>query len=187
MFPDQKSGAMIKPYTYTNSGSSMGKPTGETKAVHGANSGSASRFFKACEFTEDDIPAFIYCAKASRQEREQGCDEISPKEKAKGYRNVTGNAMVDRIHGVGKVRKNNHPTVKPLTLMRYMCKLVTPPGGVVLDPFTGSGTTLMAAKMEGFAYIGIEIDASYITIAQGRIDGILIDKKESINQLKFEL
>jgi site-specific DNA-methyltransferase (adenine-specific) len=65
--------------------------------------------------------------------------------------------------------RNHHPTVKPLSLMRWLVRLVTPPGGVVLDPFTGSGTTGMAAVMEGFAFIGVEQDAEYIEIARRRI------------------
>lgn len=65
---------------------------------------------------------------------------------------------------------NNHPTVKPTELMRYLCKLITPPKGVVLDPFMGSGSTGKAAKMEDFGFIGIEIDANYFEIAKNRIE-----------------
>jgi len=64
---------------------------------------------------------------------------------------------------------NNHPTVKPTDLMRYLCRLVTPPGGVVLDPFTGSGSTGKAAMLEGFRFIGIEREPEYIEIARARI------------------
>ncbi len=64
---------------------------------------------------------------------------------------------------------NHHPTVKPTDLMRYLCRLVTPPGGTVLDPFTGSGSTGKAAVLEGFRFIGIEQDADYIDIAARRI------------------
>jgi len=66
---------------------------------------------------------------------------------------------------------NNHPTVKPLDLMAYLCRLVTPPGGIVLDPFCGSGTTLKAAVGEGFRAIGIELDDEYIKIAENRMNG----------------
>jgi site-specific DNA-methyltransferase (adenine-specific) len=64
---------------------------------------------------------------------------------------------------------NNHPTVKPTDLMRYLCRLVTPPGGVVLDPFMGSGSTGKAAVAEGFRFIGIEREAEYLEIARRRI------------------
>ena len=69
----------------------------------------------------------------------------------------------DRDHG------NTHPTVKPTDLMRYLCRLVTPPGGIVLDPFMGSGSTGKAALLEGFGFIGIEREAQYFAIAQQRI------------------
>jgi site-specific DNA-methyltransferase (adenine-specific) len=64
---------------------------------------------------------------------------------------------------------NNHPTVKPTDLMRYLCRLVTPPGGLVLDPFTGSGSTGKAAILEGFRFLGIEREAEYVEIARARI------------------
>jgi site-specific DNA-methyltransferase (adenine-specific) len=64
---------------------------------------------------------------------------------------------------------NNHPTVKPTDLMRYLCRMVTPTGGIVLDPFTGSGSTGRGAVLEGFRFIGCEMDADYITIAKARI------------------
>jgi site-specific DNA-methyltransferase (adenine-specific) len=67
---------------------------------------------------------------------------------------------------------NNHPTVKPTELMRYLCRLVTPPGGVVLDPFMGSGSTGKACALEGFAFIGIEREAEYVEIARARIAAV---------------
>ncbi len=69
--------------------------------------------------------------------------------------------------------RNHHPTVKPTELMRYLVRLVTPPGGTVLDPFMGSGSTGRAAKFEGFEFIGIEQDAAYVLIAQERIKNML--------------
>lgn len=129
------------------------------------DSGSASRFF--------------YCAKASKAERNKGCEEFE--EKPLAFSNQAkaelkrGNTDFDggdaKGHG-NKIRhiKNNHPTVKPISLMRYLCRLVTPKGGTVLDPFTGSGTTGIASKLEGFDFIGIEREPEYIKIAQARID-----------------
>jgi site-specific DNA-methyltransferase (adenine-specific) len=64
---------------------------------------------------------------------------------------------------------NNHPTVKPLALMRWLCRLVTPTGGTVLDPFAGSGSTLIAADREGFSAIGIERESEYVEIARRRL------------------
>lgn len=67
---------------------------------------------------------------------------------------------------------NVHPTVKPTDLMRYLCRLVTPPGGTVLDPFTGSGSTGKAARLEGFGFIGFELSEEYTRIATARIAGV---------------
>jgi hypothetical protein len=71
---------------------------------------------------------------------------------------------------------NNHPTVKPTALMRYLCRLVTPPGGIVLDPFMGSGSTGKAAMLEGFQFIGIEREEEYIKIAKARIDNAFVQQ-----------
>ena len=74
----------------------------------------------------------------------------------------------------GRVRRgNHHPTVKPTDLMRYLCRLVTPPGGTVLDPFMGSGSTGKAAMLEGFRFIGIEREAEYVEIAKARIQAAI--------------
>ena len=95
-----------------------------------------------------------------------------PTETALGYGD-TGSAA--RFFYCAKASKpdrdegNNHPTVKPTDLMRYLCRLVTPPGGVVLDPFMGSGSTGKAAKLEGFGFVGIELDENYVEIARARI------------------
>ena len=68
-------------------------------------------------------------------------------------------------------RANVHPTVKPTDLMRHLVRLVTPAGGTVLDPFLGSGTTALAAELEGFAWVGIEREAEYVAIAEARLNG----------------
>ncbi len=75
----------------------------------------------------------------------------------------------ERDYGLPAGDRCQHPCVKPVALLRWLCKLVTPPGGVVLDPFMGSGSCGIAAKLEGFDYIGIELDAEYVAIAEARI------------------
>lgn len=90
---------------------------------------------------------FFYTAKAARSERDKG------------------------LEGVHQSQGNRHPTVKPVALMRWLCRLVTPPKGLVLDPFCGSGTTGIAALAEGFQFIGIERDAAYAAVARARIVG----------------
>ena len=83
--------------------------------------------------------------------------------------NTSGQHMTRRDGGAPAPAANNHPTVKPTDLMRYLCRLVTPPDGTVLDPFMGSGSTGRGAIAEGFSFIGIELDPAYIAIAQARI------------------
>jgi site-specific DNA-methyltransferase (adenine-specific) len=109
---------------------------------------------------------FFYCAKASRNERDFGLE--GKKNSIRGR-----DAGQDRLDVPHKTRTtpigNPHPTVKPLELICYLARLVTPPNGIVLDPFVGSGTTAIAALLEGFRYIGIEREREYAAIARKRI------------------
>ena len=108
---------------------------------------------------------FFYCAKASRADREQGLINHTSATTSDGRAVAADNAYQRGV----TLRTNTHPTVKPTDLMRYLCRLVTPPGGLVLDPFMGSGSTGKAAMLEGFKFIGCERDPAYMTIAQARI------------------
>ncbi|MCM2569749.1 site-specific DNA-methyltransferase [Achromobacter xylosoxidans] len=111
---------------------------------------------------------FFYCAKASRADRNDGLDSLP--DRAGGMKSNTSGQHITRRDGrVADPVKNHHPTVKPTDLMRYLCRLVTPPGGLVLDPFMGSGSTGKAAILEGFRFIGCELQAEYIEIARARI------------------
>jgi site-specific DNA-methyltransferase (adenine-specific) len=132
-----------------------GKYAGVTPAEPRGDSGSAARFF--------------YAAKASRGDRDNGLEGM-PKQKAGFISNTSGQHMTRRDEGYEvKPRANTHPTVKPTDLMRYLCRLITPPRGIVLDPFMGSGSTGMAAELEGFKFIGIEREQEYFDIAVQRI------------------
>lgn len=110
---------------------------------------------------------FFYTAKASKSERNKGLE---------GFEDVLGGSLEggnDKRKGDRpqlQPTKNHHPTVKPVKLMQYLAKLVTPKGGTVLDPFNGSGTTGIACKLEGFSYVGIELDSEYCKISEARID-----------------
>jgi site-specific DNA-methyltransferase (adenine-specific) len=116
---------------------------------------------------------FFYCAKASKRDRYEGCEGLSVKQSVGGGGGV-GDYLVDVDSASGKFgsekapAKNFHPTVKPTDLMRYLCRLVTPPGGTVLDPFCGSGSTGKAAILEGFQFVGIEREDEYVAIAKAR-------------------
>jgi site-specific DNA-methyltransferase (adenine-specific) len=115
---------------------------------------------------------FFYCAKASKADRDEGCDKLQERSAGECVDRVEGSAGMESPRaGAGRTSgsRNHHPTVKPTDLMRYLCRLVTPPSGIVLDPFMGSGSTGKAAMMEGFAFVGIEREAEYIDIAKARI------------------
>jgi len=129
----------------------------------------------APEYTDSGSAArFFYCAKASRAEREVGCEGMEIKETCYAPMGINDDEGIKargrNPENQSRKTKNFHPCVKPLALMRYLCRLVTPPNGIILDPFTGSGTTGMAAKIEGFRFIGIEKEQEYIEIAERRIE-----------------
>ena len=139
---------------------------------HNDNGGSAARFF--------------YCAKASKRDRDEGCEHLPEhqeglqlprgkcsscgKWKNAGEEKCKCGGIWEMTFNPPPKARNNHPTVKPTDLMRYLCRLVTPPGGTVLDPFMGSGSTGKAAMLEGFQFIGIEREADYMEIAKARIN-----------------
>jgi DNA modification methylase len=149
-----KSGA-LKPYNSRSVGYEGG--WGSHRDVNSAsNSGGASRFF--------------YCPKASSAERNRGCEELSD---IVGKRTLDGGEM---LTGSGNKRsdcmKNSHPTVKPIKLMEYLVRLIAPPkDAIILDPFAGSGTTLLACQNLGIACTGIEMNADYCEIAKARLFG----------------
>lgn len=112
---------------------------------------------------------FYYCAKASRAERDMGLGAGFERKPLNWSRSGDANPGSFQSEGTDKTARNYHPTVKPLALMRWLCRLVTPANGVVLDPFMGSGSTGCAAVAEGFRFIGIELNAGYLEIARARI------------------
>lgn len=127
----------------------------EGSTFHG-DSGSAARFF--------------YCAKASREDRNDGLHHRPAK--ALNWSSGEQNPGTFQSPNTNRQAQNHHPTVKPTELMAYLVRLVTPPGGTVLDPFMGSGSTGRGAALEGMDFIGIEFDAGYLEIARQRIRAI---------------
>lgn len=125
----------------------------ETPAPFHADSGSAARFF--------------YCAKASREDRNDGCSHMQ--KRPLNWSSGDANPGAFQAAGTDRSAQNDHPTVKPTDLMAYLVRLVTPRGGVVLDPFMGSGSTGRGAVIEGMHFIGIELDPRYVEIARCRI------------------
>jgi site-specific DNA-methyltransferase (adenine-specific) len=114
-----------------------------------------------------DEPGFFYGAKVAKKDRNEGLEDTPDKELHRMREG--GGGLSDDPRWKPVTTKNNHPTVKPTNLMRYLVKLVTPKGGTVLDPFMGSGSTGKACMIEGFNFIGIEREKEYMDIAEARI------------------
>lgn len=151
LFPQTTSGERKR--THDNQHTIFGFGGGESYA----NSGSAARFF--------------YCAKASKQDRDEGLEGM---EEGNAYEHDGRKAVNVAVRTDGSVRtetrmRNTHPTVKPTALMRYLCRLVAPPQGLIFDPFVGSGSTGKAATLEGFHFVGCDNEARYVEIAEKRI------------------
>jgi DNA modification methylase len=131
-----------------------GKYNGKEVYAEG-DSGGASRFF--------------YCAKADNYERNKGLKGFDGKYMDESREVGSAGGTNPRNRGAETQRKNHHPTVKPIDLMRYLVKLITPKNGIVLDPFCGSGTTCIGAKLELMKWVGIEMDEEYAKISEARI------------------
>jgi hypothetical protein len=163
---------------FPQTGASSGRPRRNTAAAHNATNSMGKSVADWTTLGHDDnggsAARFFYCAKASKADRDEGCEGLVAKTNdwqrpTSGLSQGKNPATGERSGVTMKPRTNHHPTVKPTALMRYLCRLVTPPGGVVLDPFTGSGSTGKAAVLEGFRFIGIEREAEYVEIAKARI------------------
>lgn len=169
-FPDTKSGKLTAENQrnggFAGTVSCYGTAERGGSNHYEADSGSAARFF--------------YSSKASKADREEGCKGL-PMLVADTAHKI-GRDQLDDPRRAGTVpRLNSHPTVKPTALMRYLVRLITPPGGTVLDPFTGSGSTGKAALLEGFSFIGCEMTPEYVPIAEARLAHALTQASSSVN------
>ena len=160
IFPDTKGDSRTSKPTYDKGfwGNAKSK---ESDRLY-SDSGSAARYF--------------YCAKASKAERNMGLDDFDKKSNAFMATNngTSGKASKGMERFKTQPKANYHPTVKPIKLMEYLVRLVTPKEGIVLEPFAGSGTTLIACKQQGFNYIGIEREQEYCDIAEARLKGVQV-------------
>lgn len=164
------------------------KPTSDKASggvyEHGRTFRNVNDFLKS----EGGASRFFYVAKASKRDRNEGLEELEGRRaSAMGYDIGLGEAGEGMFKDRNPIKQNFHPTVKPTALMRYLVKLVTPPGGVVLDPFTGSGSTGKAAILEGFDFIGIELTEDYIPIIEGRLKHGVKTKAEEAENLQLPL
>jgi len=151
LFPESKSSSQTK---QRGTGGIWSSESNTPCGPQYGDKGSAARFF--------------YCPKASKDDRDDGCDEFEEKRESDRVLDsgVGGDNPRNRTN---KPRANFHPTVKPTDLMAYLCRLVTPTGGTILDPFMGSGSTGRGAVIQGFNFIGIELSPEYAAIAEARI------------------
>jgi DNA modification methylase len=147
------------------------------------NTGGNNKIYGKFNRQEDQTPGttdsgsaarFFYCAKASKRDRNEGLDGFETKE-IHGYGAGIGEDLTPNAPALDK---NYHPTVKPINLMQYLCRLITPPNGTILDPFLGSGSTGKAAMYEGFNFVGIELTQEYLPIAKARIEFALNNKNK---------
>jgi site-specific DNA-methyltransferase (adenine-specific) len=153
MFPNVSSGMMQAGTQRTQGGGYHGGFPGQANAFDTyADSGSAARFF--------------YVAKASRAEREEGPQGMEQKQFSHDGRKTPIENPFQRNDSIAR---NHHPTIKPVSLIRYLVRLITPKGGISLDPFCGSGTHGIACKIEGVNYIDIDKEPEYVEIAKARI------------------
>jgi DNA modification methylase len=151
LFPDAKGGAWVQTDGARHFNNN-GKPTSPKRLGSDSSNGSAARFF--------------YCSKSNKRDRNEGLEDLEPKQYSHDGRETRNETAYQRNDSVAA---NHHPTVKPTDLMCYLVRMVTRLGGTVLDPFMGSGTTGKAAMREGMNFIGCELDAEYLAIAEKRI------------------
>lgn len=165
-----------------------GKTGGHT-AVHGDEPSSATlnvynprkRTPSAFHGDSGGAARFFYCAKPSRRERDLGCEHLAPRSAGEATERQDGSAGLNSPRaGAGRTGgvRNFHPTVKPLDFLRYLVRLVARPGAVVLDPFMGSGTTGMAAVLEHCTFVGVDVSAEYLPIAQARLTWAVQNEEE---------
>jgi site-specific DNA-methyltransferase (adenine-specific) len=151
LFPNAKGGDWVQTEGARHFNNN-GKPTSPKRLGSDSSTGSAARFF--------------YCSKSNKRDRNEGLEDLEPKQYSHDGRETRNETAYQRNDSVAA---NHHPTVKPTDLMCYLVRMVTRLGGTVLDPFMGSGTTGKAAMREGMNFIGCELDAEYLAIAEKRI------------------
>jgi site-specific DNA-methyltransferase (adenine-specific) len=159
-----------------------GQPCGSVKSTTHKDGmfgiGQPGKIYTQSDNGNNSAARFFYCAKASRSERNEGMEGMEERSKATTYGdgfNSETKLATPKQQQAGFVDRgkttNHHPTVKPIALMEYLCRLTkTPTGGIVLDPFMGSGTTGIAAHLTGREFIGIEQNEEYFEIAKRRIE-----------------
>jgi len=173
---DEEAGAMLDAQTGIQKSGVAIQRNGGGQAIFGGiagNEGSKQKRQDAGYGDTGGASRFFYCPKVSRAEREFGCDSLPARTAGEmtGGRQEGSAGLKNPRAGAGRTSgsRNAHPTVKPIALMRWLVRLVTPPNGLVLDPFVGSGTTGIAAVLEGCHFTGIDGEVEWVTVADARI------------------
>jgi site-specific DNA-methyltransferase (adenine-specific) len=163
---DEQAARLVDEQSGTTTSKSASMKAGLVEGIGSMNLSPKAETYQSIRGHDDTGGAsrFFYVAKASKRDRNEGLEDLPDHE----WRD-DGAAIPQRNDRPFLPSKNHHPTVKPTELMRYLVKLITPPGGTVLDPFTGSGSTGKAAILEGFDFIGIELTEDYWPIIEGRL------------------
>lgn len=178
---DEQTGVLKSGYGEVGSGS--GENT--TKGIYGAKQSKIT----SCFADSGGASRFFYCAKTSQAERNKGLDGFEEKENSHSTYGIhTDEGLIHNGRNPEnrtRAQKNNHPTVKPVSLMRYLVRLITPAKGLCIDPFNGSGTTGIACKLENVNYIGIDMDEDYCKISEARI--VAWEKEKEDIQIKLDL
>lgn len=189
LFPNTKAGGSVSGKEPSRTGDENTNCYGEYNRVSWdsyKDDGSAARFF--------------YCAKASKKDRNEGLDDFEEKSigaKGNGIRRVcaTCGASSLEAHTCNckvknwinpPTKKNNHPTVKPTKLMQYLCNMITPKDGTILDPFMGSGSTGKAAVLEGYNFVGIELQEDFVEISKSRIEHAISIRENKVTDVVSE-
>ncbi len=146
------------------------KPLGDKTPVRPVDEGGYSKFFSLDAWAERNLP-FLIAPKASNAEKNAGLEDFTEKTVSDGRKTPINNPFQRGI----KLRKNNHPTIKPIRLKKYLVTMGSRPGDIVLDPFVGSGTTCVAAKLLNRRFIGIEKEEEYQKIATARVENASLD------------
>lgn len=168
---DEESAALLDAQTGERGAASPVRGTESSRASVGAITGARERVPGAFHGDSGGASRFFYCAKASPHDRHEGCEALPERPQDPTREAGAPGGDNPRYRGAA-ARANSHPTVKPTDLMRWLVRLVTPPGGLVLDPFMGSGSTGKAARLEGLRFVGIDREAAYVEIARARIAAV---------------
>jgi len=183
---DEDAGAMLDAQSGTRASTLTGRADPSTKHAPVSDAGNFGMFARsgasqgALYADSGGASRFFYCPKASRSEREAGLEDLPPRVVHEAHGDAARQSPRAGAGRSGEPRRNHHATVKPVELMRWLVRLVCPPGGIVLEPFAGSGTTPAACALEDVDCLAMELDADYVEIARARVAHAVQQREEEL-------